>query len=401
MSPDTDVELEKALHVKHAELPTGRIEVSLSEDHVGRFDDYVGFAARDNAKRGFLFVSRVLGKHYPVKPGRMRRTHEQLAHFIEPQCGDTCVIIGMAETATGLGQGVFEALLRGHPKSELMYVHSTRYWMDEHALVFEEGHSHAPNLCLHLCQREADHVRMSAASILVLVDDELSTGSTFANLAREYIARFPSIKRIEVVSLCDFSGRRAATTIQAAVPGLPVRVSALVCGSYEFHPSGFVGAIRSDAQPVRFRHSGLTGEFGRRPINRALIVEDGDGQEIVARTGLHGRPVRVIGTGEFMHAAYALGYWLEGRGHEVTVQSTTRSPILPGHGDIANMTVVDDHYGEGVPNYFYNNNVSGEVATLLCCEGAPNGATRSIAQTLSAHIIQFSYGKEGYELSVL
>ena len=65
----------------------------------------IGFAARVNAKRAFLFMSKVLGKHYPARPSRMHEVHQQLAQQLNDLKGPV-VFIGMAETATGLGQGV-------------------------------------------------------------------------------------------------------------------------------------------------------------------------------------------------------------------------------------------------------------------------------------------------------
>ena len=43
------------------------------------FDDLCGFASRRSRKRGFVFVSKVLGKHYPVRPHVMAGSHALLA----------------------------------------------------------------------------------------------------------------------------------------------------------------------------------------------------------------------------------------------------------------------------------------------------------------------------------
>ena len=54
----------------------------------------------------------MLGKHYPVVPSRMEEVHRRLADKI--QLDGPTVVIGLAETATGLGHGVFVELLRHH-----------------------------------------------------------------------------------------------------------------------------------------------------------------------------------------------------------------------------------------------------------------------------------------------
>ena len=385
------------------ELPTGHIAIQLDAGSRRRdIADYVGFAARDNAKRGYLFVSKVLGKHYPVAPSRMRAVHEELAGLLDIADSDAVMFIGMAETATGLGHGVFEAFKRNQPGVAALYVHSTRYWMDEDPLTFEEGHSHAPNLCLHLPQDAASLQKLHSCTVLVLVDDELSTGNTFVNLAQEYRSRFAQIERIHVLTLCDFSGGRAREVIQHSAALAQVEVSALFRGSHSFRASGAaLASPQASAQPRCFNYPQLTGNFGRRPVSAALVVSDVQGERIV-REALQGKQtVRMVGTGEFMHAAFVLGGWLEQRGFDVRVQSTTRSPIMPGHGDIHSVVPLADHYQEGVPNFFYNDDLFRNDQTLVCCEGAANASTLALAAALNARIVEFSFQGECVELSVL
>lgn len=52
------------------DLPTGRLELKVDRCDHG-LDNLVALAARQNPKRGFLFVSKVLGRHIPVKPSQM------------------------------------------------------------------------------------------------------------------------------------------------------------------------------------------------------------------------------------------------------------------------------------------------------------------------------------------
>ena len=92
------------------QLPTGRLDVALHEG-AGELDALLGFAARANAKRGFLFVSKVLGKHWPVTPRRMLEVHARLASSV-PAGDGPVVFIAMAETAVGLGQPRQSALLK-------------------------------------------------------------------------------------------------------------------------------------------------------------------------------------------------------------------------------------------------------------------------------------------------
>src|SRR3546814_10340322 len=63
------------------------------------------------------------------------------------------VFLGMAETATALGQWVFAAYRKANPEQVAVYLQSSRQIVDGSALVasFEEGHSHATT---HLIQVE-------------------------------------------------------------------------------------------------------------------------------------------------------------------------------------------------------------------------------------------------------
>src|SRR5262249_7740105 len=99
------------LDVDHAEIP---------------LPELCAFGSRRNRKRGFLFISKVLGKHIPVRPRRMLDIHERLARQLEAIEGPA-ILIAMAETATGLGQGLFDSLLRQTTREDLLFLHTTRY----------------------------------------------------------------------------------------------------------------------------------------------------------------------------------------------------------------------------------------------------------------------------------
>src|SRR5262249_36064001 len=90
------------------------------ESAVMPLDELCIFGSRGNRKRGFLFISKVLGKHVPVRPSLMQRIHELLAGQIADVRGPA-VVIALAETATGLGQGVFEAHLRQSKRDDAMF----------------------------------------------------------------------------------------------------------------------------------------------------------------------------------------------------------------------------------------------------------------------------------------
>ena len=85
-------------------------------------DGLVELALRRNPRRAHLLVSTVLGKHIPTDPRVVHdaglRLGRAVAAVVEP-----ALVIGYAETATGLGHCVAEAL-GAH------YLHSTRRVVD-------------------------------------------------------------------------------------------------------------------------------------------------------------------------------------------------------------------------------------------------------------------------------
>lgn len=84
----------------------------------------LGLALRRNPKRAHLLVSNVLGKHVPQSPSVVygagfalgRRVRELLG---AEEAGDA-VVLGYAETATGLGHAVADGV------GDAPYLHSTR-----------------------------------------------------------------------------------------------------------------------------------------------------------------------------------------------------------------------------------------------------------------------------------
>ena len=374
-----------ALSRRSVALPTGTLDVALAEG-ADEFEDLLGFAARANAKRGFLFLSKVLGKHWPVKPSSMLAIHERLAATV-PASEGPVVFIAMAETAIGLGQGVFEAWLRAHPGREALFVHTTRYRVGGGALIeFEEAHSHAPRQFLHMPEDPQLRALLLAASTLVLVDDEASTGNTFLNLTEACRRLNPGIARVHLATITNFMGRKATAALSARF-GLPVTMGALLSGEYRFTPGDYVApatpAQRFDPDADR----GASAGFGRLGLRAALRAPESLAARLAGEFA-PGAKVAVLGTGEFMHPAMLLGAALERRGVDVRVQSTTRSPILTW-GAVGQALSFPDNYGEGIANFIYNIAPGQYDHVLVCHETAPNAPLRELAALLDARLFHF------------
>ena len=355
-------------------LPAGTLTVVVTRADLP-LADLCGFASRRSRKRGFVFVSKVLGKHYPVRPRVMADVHARLARKLAGLPGPV-LVIGMAETATGLGQGVYEHLAR--PDS--LFVHTTRYRLDRPlALGFEEPHSHAPD---HLLYVPGDADLFHSAKSLVLIDDELSTGRTLANLATAYRQLNPGLAGVHIVSLTDWlaDDRRAAVIDRI---GLPTVFHRLLSGTFTFtdDPAFDPGPVPAAVGGGDVKDAILPGDSARLGVRRPVSV---DGPGVAARLGL--RPedrVLVLGTGEFAHPPYLLARHLETRGHDVHFQTTTRSPLLAGD---ALMSVVEtvDNYGDGIPNYVYNVADRHYDRIVLCYETRPLPVAHTLPVLLNA-----------------
>ncbi|MGB8943428.1 MAG: phosphoribosyltransferase domain-containing protein, partial [Streptomyces sp.] len=173
-----------------------RLGVELAGD--AGLSGMLGLALRRNPKRAHLLVSNVLGKHVPQLPSVVYAAGRDLGERARTLLGDAearrAVVLGYAETATGLGHCVADGI------GLAPYLHSTRRPVDgvRSAGGFEESHSHATS---HLLLPE-DPRLLTRDGPLVLVDDEFSTGNTVLNTIRALHELHPR-ERYVIVALVD------------------------------------------------------------------------------------------------------------------------------------------------------------------------------------------------------
>ncbi len=344
-----------------------RLGVSLEDSGGGpRLTELLGLALRRNPKRAHLLVSQVLGKHVPQSPEAVYAAGFGLGERVRALLGEdgaaAAVVLGYAETATGLGHCVADGL------GPAPYLHSTRRPVPglEPAGGFEEAHSHATS---HLLLPE-DRRLLAGSGPLVLVDDEFSTGNTVLNTIRDLHARHPRPHYV-VVALVDMrsAADRDRLTAFAAELGARVDLIALASGTVSL-PDGVLAkgralveeheqqAAAEQNQPLRRSRSAARGEAPAddpQPITRVDLdwppqVPDGGrhGFTPAHRTALEAAlpalaaqltaalgetpPARVLvlGNEELMYAPLRLAKALEeaGAAGEVRFSTTTRSPVL-------------------------------------------------------------------------
>jgi hypothetical protein len=328
------------------------------------FREACDVALRLNPARRFLFVSRVLGRHWPTRPATLRLVADRLARSIAFNFGDRrLLIVGMSETATALGQAVFAAArLRGAKAS---YVESTRRRTGAPvAFEFDEPHSHATRHAVHAPPGSASERSLRQAEAIVVVDDECTTGRTFT----------ACVNAIEA-----WSGQRRDATLATILhwridnppANLPMRVESLISGSFRFNP----GPTESESVPSIPADAGA----GKATLARVGPRHGLDEPESIAGARIarvrNGDRILVVGIGEFGYLPLLIAEQAERDGATAWLQATTRSPIKVG-GAIVHARGFDAITGEGYREYLYNvpDNHSYD-RVVLCTEeaGPPSG----------------------------
>ncbi|MGC9377578.1 phosphoribosyltransferase [Streptomyces sp. MH13] len=201
-----------------------RLGVELTGDD--RLTGLLGLALRRNPKRAHLLVSNVLGKHVPQSPsvvyGHGVALGRRVRELLGAEAAEGAVVLGYAETATGLGHSVADGL------GPAPYLHSTRRPVTGVARAggFEESHSHATS---HLLLPE-NPALLAGDGPLVLVDDEFSTGNTVLNTVRALHERYPR-ERYVVVALVDMRSPADAGRLEDFAREIGARVDLVTTAS--------------------------------------------------------------------------------------------------------------------------------------------------------------------------
>ncbi|MER6283611.1 phosphoribosyltransferase [Streptomyces sviceus] len=362
-----------------------RLGVELVGDD--RLTDLLGLALRRNPKRAHLLVSHVLGKHVPQSPSVVYGHGFALGRRVRDLLGDEeaarAVVLGYAETATGLGHSVADGIALAP------YLHSTRRPVPGVATAggFEESHSHATS---HLLLPE-DPALLAGDGPLVLVDDEFSTGNTVLNTIRDLHERYPR-DRYVVVALVDMRSPEDAGRLSGFAGEIGARVDLVAAASGTVRlPDGvlekgqdLVARFESDSSGARpaptHPHPALDrvdlswprdlpdgGRHGFTPRHRIRLESalPAMAARLAEALPQDAHRVHVLGFEELMYAPLRLARELEqvAEGVGVTYSTTTRSPVLavddPGYAIRTRLTFpAHDNPADG-PGDRYAYNVAG------------------------------------------
>ncbi|GAA5045951.1 phosphoribosyltransferase [Nocardia callitridis] len=327
---------------------------------------------RRNPRRAHLLVSTVLGKHLPTDPRVVLAGGNRLGDLVTLALdGSAAVVLGFAETATGLGHTVAARI------GAECYLHSTRREVPTAPTTagFEEGHSHATS---HLLQPMPVEVFVNELP-LVLVDDEISTGRTAIDAIRALHAFAPRTHYV-LASLVDMRGPDDMADFGKFTAELGVRIDtvALAHGATVL-PDDMTLVVNALPEPtlnptapqrgsvVRLELAWPEGvpEGGRHGILASDTAAFEQALETVGATASElldsrfaGRRVIVIGHEELMYLPLRMAAVLAESGRETRFQTTTRSPAYvadePGYPLRRGFRFQAPEFEQPQPRFLYN-----------------------------------------------
>lgn len=280
-----------------------------------KVDNILAFACRENPKRNFILINKLLGRYTPTSPRIMRNTYNQLVEKIGK--GPSSYVVSFAEAATGLGAGVADSLAKLQ-NDNVYFHHTTRHKLDEELwFTVDEEHSHAVNHMFYK-PNEAMLPSIIKSKRLVIVDDEITTGRTIQVLLSKIIPHLPYLEEVVIASIINLMGED--NCLEDVQIDVPIRYVSLLKADItlkknpDFNPSL---PKKVNSKLSEYQSSSDMGRCGMLMPYREKLNSINTSDSAV-----------VIADGEHQYIPFLLAERLEKKGIDVVFQAINRSPIL-------------------------------------------------------------------------
>lgn len=345
---------------------------------------------RNNSRRKFLFISRMLGKHIEVKPDVVRVAgfllscikygkdpSPYVSYLKNPDAGeipaytpvaiDQQLVIGFCETATGLGMAVASSI------EGCCYQTTTRENIENlpQLLSFEEEHSHASTHRMF-----SGKIQLSGFKKLILVDDEITTGKSILNLMRqiEAVSHMEEYSILTILDWRDEEQKKAYAAFEKEFH-VSIKVYSAADGTITDESVDDTGYPQNETRiPVSSAESSVFS------FSRETVAVDGKEVMMLSGTGRTGinydsiikteteashaadrivqvlgtrKKVLVVGHGENIYIPSRVASYLDKYGIDAYFKTTTLSPVAADGKLISDIAYF---YDRGKKYYFYNRN---------------------------------------------
>ncbi len=290
--------------------------------------EIVAVAKREkNPKRNYLVLNRLQAKHVPGSPRTALAYFGCLADVVgRAYAGEKLLLIGFAETATGIGSALAIKLKTAYMQTTREEVEGAEF------LYFTEAHSHATEQRLVRADLER---ALDKIDRIVFVEDELTTGNTVSHIVS--LIRKTFLKRVNFAAASLVNGMSEEAKENFVKEGIDLCFLEAVDYS-DFPKKAEQARVDGEYFPAHTGESSegiccweaLGGQNARRLVNGedyGHSCEDLWKQFLEANGRICGKRFLVLGTEELMYPALYLGSRLEEE-NQVLCHGTTRSPIL-------------------------------------------------------------------------
>lgn len=326
-----------------------------------KVDDLVKIAKREkNKKRSYLFVNPLQGKHIPADPVKVDSLCAYLASIIDTEFKEKKkYVVGFAETATGISAAVCQ-----HMSNVVFFEHTTReYSRKNEYIFFTESHSHAKEQLLDKCGLE---VAVEEAGVIILIDDEITTGNTVCKLIDQLKDNYEYKGQFIIASLVNSMTDERIEELKDI--GIECRYVLKIPHGYKAELAESIDEKENSDEQYSFESIALSYNTVKLKSNPRALVSWVDYRDdmlkfseyIASDCGVQpDERVCIVGTEEFMYLTICLGEYLLDKNYarSVRIHSTTRSPIVPSSQEgypLNTRYKLNSFYSEKRTTYIYN-----------------------------------------------